>query len=57
MSAIRQFIKADDWVDMVEYALLAGLLSLACLVVVESAGLSIGSMFTKLSTKLSQVLP
>jgi Flp pilus assembly pilin Flp len=57
MNALRQFIIRDEAVDMVEYALLAGLLSLACVFAVEAVGTKIIGMFGKLSTKMSGVLP
>jgi Flp pilus assembly pilin Flp len=57
MSALRQFIIRDEAVDMVEYALLAGLLSLACVFAVETVGTKIIDMFGKLSTKMSAILP
>jgi Flp pilus assembly pilin Flp len=57
MINVWRFMREDDGVDMLEYALLVGLLSLACLGIVGTTGETIGTMFQKLSGKLTQVLP
>lgn len=56
-SQIATFIKHDDGADLIEYALLAGLLSLACFAVLQGVGTNLNSLFTTLSNKLALVLP
>jgi Flp pilus assembly pilin Flp len=54
---IATFVRQDDGVDMIEYALLVGLLSLACFMALSGIGRNIGQMFDQLGTSLTKVLP
>jgi Flp pilus assembly pilin Flp len=54
---IATFLKEDAGVDMIEYAFLAGLLSLACFMALSGIGRDIGKMFDQLGTNLTKVLP
>ncbi len=51
------FIKDDDGNDILEYAFLAGLLSLACFAALNAIGVNIKTMFGALSAKFDTVLP
>jgi Flp pilus assembly pilin Flp len=52
MSRIIRFVKAEQGSDLVEYALLAGLISLACIVTLASVGTSISGLLAKISTTI-----
>lgn len=55
MSSIKQFFTDDRAVDLIEYALLAGLISLAAVATLTSVGTSITGLFTKVTTKLDSI--
>lgn len=57
MSSFKQFIDDDQGADLIEYALLAGLISLAAVVTLTAVGTSITGLFTKISTKLNTINP
>jgi pilus assembly protein Flp/PilA len=55
MGSITRFIKQDAGADLIEYALLAGLISLAAVGTLSAVGTSINGLFTKISGKLDGV--
>jgi pilus assembly protein Flp/PilA len=55
MGSINRFVTDDRGADLIEYALLAGLISLACIATLTSVGTSITGLFTKISAKLDLV--
>jgi pilus assembly protein Flp/PilA len=55
MSTIKRFIREDAGADLIEYALLAGLISLAAVGTLTSVGGSIGGLFTRVKTKLDSI--
>lgn len=55
MSGITKFIKDDHGADLIEYALLAGLISLAAVATLTTMGTSLTGLFTKISDKLSGI--
>lgn len=55
MGTITRFIKEDNGADLVEYALLVGLVSLAAIATLGDVGTAIGGMFTRLITRLDLV--
>jgi pilus assembly protein Flp/PilA len=55
MSSIKNFITADHGADLIEYALLAGLISLAAVATLTTVGTSITGLFTKISDKLGTI--
>ena len=57
MGSITRFINQDEGADLIEYALLAGLISLAAVATLTTVGTSITGLFTKISTKLSTITP
>jgi len=54
---ITAFINDDNGNDILEYAFLAGLLSLACFAALTAIGVNIKNMFGALSAKFDTVLP
>jgi len=57
MGSFTRFVKHDEGADLIEYALLAGLISLAAVATLTSVGGSITGLFTKISDKLKDINP
>jgi pilus assembly protein Flp/PilA len=57
MGSIKRFANDDQGADLIEYALLAGLISLAAVTALGTVGTSITGLFTKINTKLSAINP
>ena len=57
MGMFRQFLRDDRGADLIEYALLAGLISLAAVATLTSVGTSITGLFDKIKTKLDGITP
>jgi pilus assembly protein Flp/PilA len=57
MGSITRFIKEDEGADLIEYALLAGLISVAAIATLTSVGQSISGIFSKIETQLKTVNP
>ena len=53
IQAIHSFIKDDAGQDLVEYSLLLGFLALGSLALLSSAGTSIKTIWTSISTNLT----
>jgi pilus assembly protein Flp/PilA len=56
MRTITQFMGDDQGADLIEYALLAGLISLAAVATLTTVGTSITGLFGKISTKLNAIV-
>jgi pilus assembly protein Flp/PilA len=50
-----RFVREENGQDLIEYALLAGLISLVAVAAVTTVGTSITGLFGKVSTKLDGV--
>jgi pilus assembly protein Flp/PilA len=55
MRNISQFVRDEQGADLIEYALLAGLISLAAVAALGTVGTSITGLFDKISTKLNGI--
>ena len=55
MSIIKRFMHADEGADLIEYALLAGLISLAAVATLTTVGTSITGLFGRIKTKLDGI--
>jgi pilus assembly protein Flp/PilA len=55
MRDIQKFIRDEDGADLIEYALLAGLISLASVAALGSVGTSITGLFANVGTKLDGI--
>ena len=55
MRTVTQFMKDEQGADLIEYALLAGLISLAAVGALTTIGTSITGLFGKISTKLDGI--
>ncbi len=47
------FVKKDEAQDLIEYALLVGLISLVAVVALTATGTSVNNIFTAIQTKLA----
>jgi pilus assembly protein Flp/PilA len=54
---LKRFTTDEDGADLIEYALLAGLISFACFLALTSTGTSLNGFFTGVATKLAGILP
>lgn len=50
---IRKMWRDDDGQDLIEYALIAGLISLVCWVAIQTAGNTISTVWTSVTTALT----
>ena len=57
MRSIERFIASEEAADLIEYALLAGLISLAAVASLQGLGTKVGSIFTSIKAKLDTALP
>jgi len=57
MGSIRRFFKDETGADLIEYALLAGLISLACAFTLGTVGTSITNLFSRIVAKIDGVTP
>lgn len=57
METLKRFIHEDDGQNLVEYALLAGLVALVAIVAVTSVGDEIERVYGALQEKLSAINP
>ncbi len=49
----NRFVKEEDGQDLIEYALLAGLISLVCIIAITATGTSLNTLFTNVSTQVA----
>jgi Flp pilus assembly pilin Flp len=55
--AMNQFLAAEEGADLVEYALICGVVAFGCFVAMASLNASLTSFWDGVSTKLSTLLP
>jgi pilus assembly protein Flp/PilA len=55
MGSIQQFVSSEEGADLIEYALLAGLISLAAVAALGTVGTSISTLFGRITTKLNGI--
>ena len=53
--AITRFIAEDSGADLIEYALLAALVSLGAALTLTNVGTSLTGLYTKMNTKISSI--
>jgi len=49
----RNFVRAEEGQDLIEYALLVALISLVCVAALEIAGTQVNRIFTNIGNKLT----
>ena len=54
---IREFIRAEEGQDLIEYALLAALIALGAVVAMQATGTSVNSVFNSIKTQLTSAVP
>ena len=52
---IRSFVRGEEGQDLIEYALLVGLISLVAVVALTATGTSINGLFNAISTELTSL--
>jgi pilus assembly protein Flp/PilA len=50
---LKRFVAEESGQDLIEYALLAGFISLVAVVAITSTGTSLNTLFTNVSTKVT----
>lgn len=55
MTQVRAFVRNDEGQDLIEYALLAGLISLVAVATVTTAGTQVKEIFSTITGKLTTV--
>ncbi len=48
----NRFVAEDEGQDLIEYALLAGLISLVCVAAITAAGTKVSQLFTNVTAKI-----
>lgn len=48
----NRFVAEDEGQDLIEYALLAGLISLICVVAIKSAGTKVSTLFNNVANAI-----
>jgi pilus assembly protein Flp/PilA len=55
MARMRAFVRDDSGQDLLEYALLVGLIALVAVIAVTSTGTSVNAIFSAISTSLANI--
>ena len=55
MNLFNRFVREDEGQDLIEYALLAGLISLVCVAAITGAGAKVRDLFTAITTEIPPV--
>ena len=54
VTRFRKFVWAEEGQDLLEYALLVGLIALVAIVAITSAGSSVNTIFTNIAAELAK---
>lgn len=54
---MRSFVRDEEGQDLIEYALLVGLVSLVAVAALTTTGTSVNAIFTAISAKLAAAAP
>ncbi len=57
MGVIRKFLRDESGATAIEYGLIAALVAVAIIVAVDALGVSVGSLFSGVSDKVTAKLP
>jgi pilus assembly protein Flp/PilA len=57
MNRVREFIRAEEGQDLIEYALLAALIALGAVVAMQATGTSVNGVFNSIKDKLDTAVP
>jgi Flp pilus assembly pilin Flp len=53
VKSLRQFVRESEGQDLLEYALLVGLISLVAVLAITAAGQSVNTIFTNIAAQLA----
>jgi pilus assembly protein Flp/PilA len=48
----NRFVQQDEGQDLIEYALLAGLISIVCVLAIQAAGTKVSTLFNNVRTSI-----
>lgn len=51
-SLFNRFVREEEGQDLIEYALLAGLISLICVLAITNAGTKVSTLFTNVAASI-----
>ena len=54
-SLFQRFVREDEGQDLIEYALLAGFISLVAVTAIKSVGTGVNSVYSNINTQVSQI--
>jgi pilus assembly protein Flp/PilA len=57
MTMLRKFVREEEGVDLIEYALVAGLIAFGCVLAMGTLSGSLNGFFTSVGTKLDSMIP
>ena len=57
MRTLWRFVREDDGQDLIEYALLAGFISLVAVLAVQSVGTGVDSVYGDINTAVGNITP
>ena len=49
---MKRFVREEEGQDLIEYALLAGLISLVCVLAITNAGTKVSALFVKVNNSI-----
>jgi pilus assembly protein Flp/PilA len=52
MNFVKSFVRGEEGQDLIEYALLAGLIALVCVIAITNAGSKVSSLFVKVNNSI-----
>ena len=55
--AVKRFVSDEVGADLIEYVLLAGLLSMACFVALSAIGTNPNTFLSSVATKIASIAP
>ena len=56
-SYLRAYLRTEDGANMVEYALIAALISIAAIAILPGVGKAVADIFTNITTALNTTVP
>jgi pilus assembly protein Flp/PilA len=56
-TCIREFVRAEEGQDLIEYALLAALIALGAVVALRTTGTSVNGVFNSIVSQLTTAVP
>jgi len=57
MTRLWNFVREDDGQDLIEYALLAGFISLVAVLAIENVGTGVNSVYEDINTSVANITP